>query len=105
VAAEPRDLGWIYTSASGDTARDAWERRVLGAALGGSVPPATSLAALIGHHAGLGALRVAAAAWTARAGLLPTVAGAAPARVAAGRGLVHGVARGGTHVALVVDAA
>jgi hypothetical protein len=65
----------------------------------------TSLAALIGHHAGLGALRVAAAAWTARAGLLPTAAGAEPARVAAGRGLVHGVARGGTQVALVVDAA
>jgi 3-oxoacyl-[acyl-carrier-protein] synthase II len=105
AAAAPDDLGWIYASASGDTARDAWERRVLGAALGASAPPVTSLAALIGHHAGLGALRVAAAAWTARAGLLPTDAGAEPARVPAGRGLVHGVARGGTHVALVVDAA
>lgn len=98
------DLGWVYTSASGDPRRDAWERSILGAALG-AAPPAASLARLIGHHAGLGALRVAAAGWTARAGLLPGDAAGAPRRVRAGRGLVHGIARGGTHVALVVDAA
>jgi 3-oxoacyl-[acyl-carrier-protein] synthase II len=96
--------GWIYRSASGDAERDGWEARVLGAALGGAAPPAVSLAALLGQHAGLGALRVAAAAWTARSGLLPDDAGGAAARVA-GPGLVHGLARGGGHVALVVSAA
>jgi hypothetical protein len=57
-----------------------------------------SLAPLFGQHAGLGALRVAAAAWTAAAGRLVQPAISVPS----GPGLVHGVARGGTHVALVV---
>jgi len=51
-------------------------------------------------------LRVAAAAWTARSGLLPATDGTTRVeRVGPGRGLVHGLARGGTHVALVVGAA
>jgi 3-oxoacyl-(acyl-carrier-protein) synthase len=104
AGATPPDVGWLYTSASGDRERDAWERRVVDAALGGE-PPASSLAALVGHHAGLGALRVAAAAWTARSGLLPADRAGESRRVAAGRGLVHGVGRGGAHVALVVEAA
>jgi 3-oxoacyl-(acyl-carrier-protein) synthase len=95
--------GWIYASASGDAARDAWESRVLAAALG-AVPPAASLAPLLGHHAGLGALRVAAGLWTARAGLLPDDDGGSSRRVS-GPGLVHGLARGGGHVALVTEAA
>jgi 3-oxoacyl-[acyl-carrier-protein] synthase II len=96
-------LGWTYTSASGDPTRDAWEARLLAGALGGAPPPATSLAPLMGHHSGLGALSVAAGAWTAASGVLPREHGAA--RVHRGPGLVHGIARGGTHVALVVDAA
>jgi len=44
---------------------------------------------------------VAAAAWTARAGLLPDEAGGEPTRVS-GPGLVHGLGRGGNHVALVI---
>jgi len=95
-----RAPGWVYGSASGDTARDAWEARVLLKALGGPRPTA-SLAALLGQHGGLGALRVAAAAWTARSGLLPDDAGGPPARVS-GPGLVHGLARGGGHVALMI---
>ena len=95
--------GWIYASATGDTARDAWESRVLAAALG-ALPPTTALGALLGQHAGLVALRVAAAAWTARSGLVPDDAGGPPARVS-GPGLVHGLARGGGHVALMVGAA
>ena len=94
--------GWIYGSASGDVERDAWESRVLAAALG-AVPPVASLGGLLGQHGGLGALRVAAAAWTARSGLLPDDAGGAHARVG-GPGLVHGLARGGGHVALMVSA-
>ena len=102
----PADMGWVYGSASGDRRRDDWEARVLGAALGAGAPPVSALGRLLGRHAGLGVLRVAAAAWTARSGLLPAGAGApAVARVRPGRGLVHGLARGGTHVALVVDAA
>jgi 3-oxoacyl-[acyl-carrier-protein] synthase II len=93
---------WLYASASGDARRDAWESRVLEAAPGLGRPPGVSLASLVGHHAGLGVLHVAAAGWTARSGLLPAVDGGAPRRVS-GAGLVHGLARGGGHVALVVD--
>ena len=63
--------------------------------------PTVSLAPLLGQHAGLGALRVAAATWTARSGLLPDDAGGEPTRVS-GPGLVHGLGRGGNHVALVI---
>src|SRR5262249_26474293 len=93
--------GWIYRSASGDVERDAWEARVLRAALGGAAPPTVSLGPRLGQHAGIGALHVAAAAWTARAGLLPDETGGEPTRVS-GPGLVHGLGRGGNHVALVI---
>jgi 3-oxoacyl-[acyl-carrier-protein] synthase II len=105
------DLGWIYTSASGDRARDAWETRVLASALAPRQLPATALGRRLGQHAGLGVLRVAAAAWTARSGLLAMAAPASgvevaaatgPSRVRPGAGLVHGLGRGGTQVALVV---
>ena len=96
--------GWIYASASGDTPRDAWEARVLSAALGSRRAPAVSLAGLVGQHAGLGALHVAAAAWTARSGVLPAGSGGEPTRVS-GCGLVHGLGRGGGQAALVVEAA
>lgn len=108
----PRDVGFVYSSASGDAARDNWERALIEAALAPARPPVTALSRLMGHHAGLGVLRVAAAAWTARAGLLPLAAPAgdgsvatAVGRVGAGPGLVHGVARGGGQVALVVGRA
>lgn len=106
------DIGWIYASASGDRPRDAWERALLEKACGPGGPAMASLAGFVGHHAGLGAMRVAAAAWTARTGLLPMIDDPAEdgspvsairmERVGSGPGLVHGVARGGTHVALVV---
>jgi 3-oxoacyl-[acyl-carrier-protein] synthase II len=100
-------LGAVYSSASGDRARDAWERAVLAAALGDDAPPSATLARLLGRHAGLGVLRVAAAAWTARSGMLPAATDPATAmtRVWPRAGLVHGLARGGTHVALVVKSA
>jgi 3-oxoacyl-[acyl-carrier-protein] synthase II len=95
--------GWLYLSASGDVSRDDWESRVVAAALGPDRGPATGLAGSFGHHAGLGALQVAAAAWTARTGLLPTRDGGAATPVS-GCGLVHGLGRGGGHVALIVEA-
>ena len=97
---DPRAIAWVYGSASGDGPRDAWEGALLARALGRRVTVA-SLAPRLGQHAGLGALRVAAATWTAASGLF----GQPPASVAPGPGLVHGVARGGTHVAIVVGAA
>ena len=105
AGARPTDVGWVYASGSHDQARDRWEADVLRAALGTKAIVA-SLGQQLGRHAGLGVLRVAAAAWTARSGLLP-LSEATPGleRVRAGRGLVHGLARGGAHVALVVDAA
>lgn len=90
-------ITWVYGSASGDGPRDAWEQALLEHALGRPVATA-SLAPALAQDGGLGALRVAAAAWTAASGLF----GRPPAPVAPGPGLVHGVARGGTHVALVV---
>ena len=107
------DIGWVYGSASGDGPRDAWEQALLAHALGRRMPVA-SLAPLLGQHAGLGALRVAAATWTATSGLLIRPRWPAGAEdvttgpldaVPRGPGLVHGVARGGTHVALVIDGA
>jgi 3-oxoacyl-(acyl-carrier-protein) synthase len=98
-------VSWAYGSASGDGPRDAWERALVSRALGREVPVA-SLAPLLGQHAGLGALRVAAAAWTATSGRWVEPRWDAAPRlgdVAPGPGLVHGVARGGTHVALVID--
>jgi 3-oxoacyl-[acyl-carrier-protein] synthase II len=104
-------VAWAYTSASGDRARDAWEEALLAHALDPRRPALATLAPLFGQHAGLGALRVAAAMWTAASGSLVQPAWAGKAAddrptalvpVAPGPGLVHGVARGGTHVALVV---
>ncbi len=93
-----RAITWAYSSSSGDGPRDAWERALLTRALGREVAVA-SLATRLGQHAGLGALRVAAAAWSAASGRLVDP----PIDVTPGPGLVHGVARGGTHVALVVE--
>ena len=90
-------IAWAYCSLNGDGPRDAWERALLAQALGPEVTVA-SLARHFGQHAGLGALRVAAAAWSAAAGRLVDP----PIDVPPGPGLVHGVARGGTQVALVV---
>jgi 3-oxoacyl-(acyl-carrier-protein) synthase len=105
AGAVPADVGWVYCSASGDRARDAWERRLLDAALAPARPPTTSLAVTLGHHAGLGVLRVAAAAWTARSGRLAAADDTGPTTVRGRCGLVHALARGGTEVTLVVGAA
>jgi 3-oxoacyl-(acyl-carrier-protein) synthase len=102
-----RQLGWVYTSASGDAERDAWEDRLLESALAPHRPPAAALGLLGGHHAGMGGLRVAAAVWTARSGMLPVTErpqrrGTTAVPVASRLGLVHGVARGGGQVAIAV---
>lgn len=94
-------LGWVYASSGGDASRDAWQARVLDGALGRGRPPRASLRPWFGEHAGAGALSVAAAAWTARSARLPGEDGS-PRPVQPGPGLVHGLARGGSEVALIV---
>src|SRR5204862_6290895 len=75
---DPVSIAWVYGSASGDGDRDAWERAIVARALSPDVPVA-SLAAPLGPHAGLGALRVAAAPLTAVSGRLVQSHGAAGA--------------------------
>jgi 3-oxoacyl-[acyl-carrier-protein] synthase II len=94
-------IAWVYDSASGDAARDAWQARLLDGALAPGAPPRASLRPRLGAHAGVGALGVAAAAWTGGAGRLAGAAGSAAA-VRRGPGLVYGVARGGTEIALII---
>ena len=81
-----------YGSGNGDPGIDDWERALLARDLDGRVEPGlippVSLAPLFGQHAGLGALRVGAAALDASRGMGPV--------------LVHGIARGGCRTALVV---
>ncbi len=99
---DARAPGWVYASLGGDPARDAWQARVLDEALAPHRPPRASLRPWLGEHAGVDVLSVAAAAWTARSGRLPADDGEPARRVPGGQGLVHGLARGGTEVAMVV---
>src|SRR5581483_8358170 len=100
----PSAIGWAYALAGDDAARAAWEARTRAAALAPHRPPCAAPARRLGAHAGSAALAVAAAAWTARMGRLPALDGP-PVDVARGPGLVHGLARGGSEVALVVGPA
>ena len=78
---------------NGDPDLDDWERALLArdlAGMAGELVPPRTLAPSFGQHGGLGALRVAAAALDAAAGVAPV--------------LVHGIARGGCRTALVIAA-
>jgi 3-oxoacyl-[acyl-carrier-protein] synthase II len=94
AGARPEAVSAVYVSASGDEARDRWEAALLERALPHD-PPRLSLRPWVGQHAGAGPLSVAAAG----------LAGRGQRGVRAGACLVHGVARGGLEVALVVRAA
>ena len=87
----PERVARCYGSGNGDPGVDDWERALVGRDLGegADLLPPRSLAPLFGQHGGLGALRVAAAALDAERGL-PSV-------------LVHGIARGGCRIAIVVE--
>ncbi len=87
AGAQPGDIDCVYASASGDGPRDRWEEALLETALAPHRPRRASLSLAAGRHSGVAALSLAAAARGAAEG--------APA-------LVHAIARGGTHVALVV---
>lgn len=86
AGAAAAQIGLVYTSASGDRPREAWERALLDEALAPHRPPQRSLSVPSGRHSGLAARSVATAATEAGEGLA----------------LVHAVARGGNQVAIVV---
>lgn len=112
----PDSVGWAYLSGTGDPPLDDWQLELVRRAFGDHRPRLTSLTPLAGDHAGLGALRVAAAAWTAGTRRLPGLpslsepvrddcafATARGTPAGEGAGVIQGVARGGTQVALVVS--
>lgn len=120
---EPAEVDAVYLTGSGDPAQDACELDLIGAALGtrgAAGPRLTALTPLAGQHAGLGVLAMAGAAVaTLGGGRLPPLPDLrAPVRegfafatdgaagsFAARTVLVHGLARGGGHVALFLERA
>src|SRR4029453_3161802 len=84
--AAAEEIGPVFTSASGDAEREAWEEALLDRALAPHQPPRRALSLAAGRHSGLAARVVATAAAEASDGLA----------------LVHAVARGGNQVAIVV---
>jgi 3-oxoacyl-[acyl-carrier-protein] synthase II len=118
AGARPEEVDVAYLTASGDPAQDECELDLLDRVFGGGRrlrPRLAALTPLVGEHAGLGGLRVAtAAAVTLAGGVLPPLVGLAhpvrdglsfatrPEPCRARIALVHGIAPGGGHVALVL---
>jgi 3-oxoacyl-[acyl-carrier-protein] synthase II len=116
----PEEVEAAYLTGSGDPEQDACELDLVARALGRGRARLTALTPLVGEHAGCGALRAAAAALAvAGAGVASLPDLAEPTRndlrfvtrLDEGRpegpvetALVHGLARGGSHVALVLRA-
>lgn len=114
----PADVDAVYLSGAGDRQQDACELDLVARAFAAPTAPPrlTALTPLAGDHAGLGALHVAAAAViTLPTGWLPHLpelthpvrgdvrfAAAADESGPARAVLVHGFARGGGHIALVL---
>jgi 3-oxoacyl-(acyl-carrier-protein) synthase len=113
-------VGAAYLTGSGHPEQDACELDLVSRALGAGAGHArlTALTPLVGAHAGLGTLQVAAAALAVAGSGVPALPGLSEpirqdlrfvTRPAESDGapetaLVHGLARGGTHVALVLRA-
>jgi 3-oxoacyl-(acyl-carrier-protein) synthase len=110
----PEDIGLAYLSGSGDPQHDALELACMTAAFRPPGPWLTSVTHLTGHYGGLGTFRVAAATVTVGTGIAPILdylcqpmradvrfvvqpVAPPPATV-----LVHGLAHGGMHAALLV---
>jgi hypothetical protein len=90
----PGHFGRCYGSGNGDPGVDDWEIALLHrdlpeASRRPGIRPPLSLAPQFGQHGGLGALRTAAAALDAARGMGPV--------------LVHGIARGGCRIALLIE--
>jgi len=112
----PDAIDVAYLTGTGHPVHDACELDLVARALGTGPARLTALTPLAGDHAGLGGLRVAAAALAvAGAGVagLPELSEpirpdlrfvTRPVEIRPVTALVHGVARGGAHVALVLRA-
>jgi 3-oxoacyl-[acyl-carrier-protein] synthase II len=112
----PDAVDVAYLTGTGHPVHDACELDLVARALEGAPARLTALTPLAGDHAGLGGLRVAAAALAvAGAGVagLPELSEpirsdlrfvTRPVEIRPATALVHGVARGGAHVALVLRA-
>ena len=115
ASACPKDISLTYLSGSGDPQHDTLELACLTTTFGAHSPLLSSVTHLTGEYGGLGTFRVAAATVTVGTGIVPTLdylcqpiradvrfvvqpIAAPPTAV-----LVHGLARGGTHVALNVE--
>jgi 3-oxoacyl-(acyl-carrier-protein) synthase len=115
----PEGVEAAYLTGSGHPEHDACELDLVARALGEGRARLTALTPLVGEHAGLGALRAAAAALAVAGAGVPALHDLSkpvrhdlrfvvhpesgpegPPETA----LVHGLARGGTHVALVLRA-
>jgi 3-oxoacyl-(acyl-carrier-protein) synthase len=110
-----------YLTGAGHPEHDACELDLVARALGPTRARLTALTPMVGEHAGLSSLRAAAAALAIAGGAVPALPDLAdpirpelalvtpadwgrPGRPPA-TALVHGLARGGSHVALVFQAA
>ncbi len=110
----PEAVETAYLTGSGHPEHDACELDLVARTLGGGRARLTALTPLVGEHAGLGALRAAAAALAvAGSGVSALPDLSEPIRHdlrfvesrsegAPETALVHGLARGGSHVALVL---
>jgi 3-oxoacyl-(acyl-carrier-protein) synthase len=116
AGATPDAIDVAYLTGTGHPVHDTCELDLVARALEGAPARLTALTPLAGDHAGLGGLRVAAAALAvAGAGVasLPELSEpirpdlrfvTRPVEIRPTTALVHGVARGGAHVALVLRA-
>jgi 3-oxoacyl-[acyl-carrier-protein] synthase II len=114
AARSPADVRVAYLSGSGDPQHDTAELALVTEAFGSARPLLTSVTHLCGEYGSVGALRVASAAVTAREGVVPTLSYLdQPIRsdvrfakqsesLSSGVILVHGLARGGVQVALLI---
>src|SRR5262249_51630939 len=105
-----------YLTGTGHPAHDACELDLVANALGSGPARLTALTPLAGDHAGLGGLRVAAAALAMAGAPVPALPAlsqpirpdlrfvSSPVEERPEAALVHGLARGGAHVALVLRA-
>lgn len=114
AAVRPEDVGMAYLSSCGDPQHDAMELACMAATFGPNGPLLTSVTHLTGEYGGLGTFRVAAATATVSQGISPTLDylrqpirtdvrfAIRPATPPPAVVLVHGLASGGVHTAILV---